>query len=358
MEFGMLFLATMLILVMILAAVFYVIVKKIDRVGAMKKDDASLLLIQEQIKDINSHLERSNIRLQDGLSEANKTLQSQFAKSAEIITEVTKKLTELHETNKQVLGFTGKLEGLEHILKNPKQRGILGEYFLEAVLSNVLQPNQYKMQYAFDGGETVDAVIFFNEKIIPIDAKFSLEKYNVLVETAGDSERAGRERDFKSDVKARIDETARYIRPQEGTTDFAFMFVPAEGVYYHLLVSQVGEHSGTPYDLIEYGFKKRVILVSPTSFFAYLQTVLHGLRALTMEASVAEIIKKIGDMDRHLKSYEHYLRKLGAHLAAAVSMYNQAYREFKKIDQDVYKISGNSEDVEVLALEKPMNHEN
>jgi DNA recombination protein RmuC len=234
------------------------------------------------------------------------------------------------------------LQSLENILKNPKQRGILGEYFLDTLLSHVLQPNQYKIQYTFDNGEIVDAVIFMQDKIVPIDAKFSLEKYNQIMECKDAAMREKLGKEFKMDVKNRIDETAKYIRPGEGTTDFAFMFIPAEGIYYNLLIYKVGNTDVRSEDLVEYAFKKRVIIVSPTSFFAYLQTVLQGLKALKMEESVKEVIKRVADLSRHLESYEVYVKKVGGHLSATVNAYNNASKEFKKIDKDVVKITDGS----------------
>ena len=293
----------------------------------------------ENRKETLVRLDRIQDRLAKGLEHSSSTLQQQFARSSKLITEVTERLTKLDETNKQVLNFSEKMQSLENILKNPKQRGILGEYFLETLLGQVLQPNQYSMQYAFKNGEAVDAVIFVKDKIIPIDSKFSLEKYNIIMEEKDKERRERLEKEFKMDIKHRIDETAKYIRPDENTTDFAFMFIPAEGVYYNLLIYKVGSIGINAHDLVEYAFKKHVIIVSPTSFFAYLETVLQGLKALKMEESIKEIVKKVGDLGRHMNSYESNLQKMGNSLDTTVNMYNNAYKEFNKIDKDVYKIT-------------------
>jgi DNA recombination protein RmuC len=309
----------------------------------------------ENRKETQHRLDKIDERLAKGLENSSTTLQRQFAESSKLIKEVTSELTNIKETNKQVLNFSEKMESLESILKNPKQRGILGEYFLETLLANVFQPNQYQMQYKFKNGEAVDAAVFFNDKIIPIDAKFSLEKYNKIVKEQDKERRAQLEKGFKMDIKNRIDETAKYIRQDEDTTDFAFMFIPAEGVYYNLLIYKVGNLDINSHDLVEYAFSKHVIIVSPTSFFAYLQTVLQGLKAMKMEDSVKEIIKKIGDLGKHLNSYEVYMGKLGSNLGTTVNMYNSAYKEFKKIDKDVYKLtegeSGGA--IEPILVDKP-----
>lgn len=309
----------------------------------------------ENRKEIQERLDKIQDRLAKGLEVSSQTIQKQFSQSSKLITEVTQKLTKLDETNKQVLSFSEQMQSLEDILKNPKQRGILGEYFLETLLGHVLQPNQYQMQYKFENGEIVDAVVFFRDKIIPIDAKFSLEKYNKIMEEKNASRREKLEKEFKLDIKNRIDETAKYIRAKENTTDFAFMFIPAEGVYYNLLIYKVGSMKINASDLVEYAFRKHVIIVSPTSFFAYLETVLHGLKALKMEESVKEIIKKVGDLGRHMGSYEEYLQKMGNSLGTTVNMYNSAYKEFTKIDKDVYKITDGTEggDIKTVTLDKP-----
>jgi DNA recombination protein RmuC len=283
-------------------------------------------------------------------------LQKQFKQSAAIIQEVTKSLTHLQETNKQVVGFAEQMKSLENILKNPKQRGVLGEYFLESLLSQVLSPAQYKMQYKMENGEIVDAAIFYNDLIIPIDAKFSLEKYNQIMEEPDKERREKLEKAFKGDVKNRIDETSKYIRPTEGTTEFAFMFIPAEGIYYNLLIYNVGSVNVNTEHLIEYAFRKHVIIVSPTSFFAYLETVLHGLKGKKMEEGVKEVLKNVEKLGKHINAYDEYMGKLGKHLGTTVGAYNNASREFKKIDKDFYKLSEGKVggDIELLALEKPV----
>ena len=290
-------------------------------------------------KEAQEQMEKIDDRIAKGLRHSSEALQKQFSESSKLIKDVTVNLEQIKSTNKQVLGFSEKMQSLENILKNPKQRGILGEYFLESLLGHVLAPNQYQMQYKFKNGEIVDAVIFFKDKIIPIDAKFSLEKYNRLMEEKDEKRRTQLEKDFKMDIKNRIDETSKYIRANEDTTDFAFMFIPAEGIYYNLLIYKTGTLDVNSHDLVEYAFKKHVIIVSPTSFYAYLETVLQGLKALKMEESVKDIIKKVGELGKHLNSYETYLDKMGNHLGTTVNMYNSAYKEFRKIDKDVYKIT-------------------
>ena len=194
------------------------------------------------------------------------SVREQFGESQKLIKEITAELVHVKETSRQVVGFAEQLQNLQDILQNPKQRGVLGEYFLQTVLENVFPPGRFKMQYKFENGDIVDAVIFLDKnKILPIDSKFSLENYNRILETRDSLERERLEKLFKQDLKNRIDETSKYIRPSENTMDFAFMFIPSEAIYYDLLINQVGSVKTNTRDLIEYAFKnKRVIMVSPT----------------------------------------------------------------------------------------------
>ena len=285
----------------------------------------------------------------------NQSIQHQFTESQKLIQEITKELTEVKETGKRVGSVADQLQSLQDILKNPKQRGILGEYYLETVLKNVLPPERFAMQYKFNNGDIVDAVVYLDRnKILPVDSKFSLENYNRILEAKDKTERERLEKVFKQDLKNRIDETAKYIRPEENTMDFAFMFIPSEGIYYDLLINQVGAVKTSTRDLIEYAFQqKKVIIVSPTSFMAYLQTVLQGLRSLQIEESAKKIINNVGELERHLKSYTVYHAKLGNALGTTVNHFNVTSKEFKKIDKDILRITGDSEGVDIEQVEKP-----
>lgn len=313
-----------------------------------EKND-SLILLQNQINEITRTLD-------DKLGELPKIMQSQFGESAKIIREITQELVKVSEGQKQVAGVADQLKNLQDILKNPKQRGVLGEYYLKTVLENVLPPGAYEMQYRFKDGTAVDAVIFIKDKIIPIDSKFSLENYNRLIQASDEKEKKKLEETLRQDLKNRIDETAKYIKPKEGTMEFAFMFIPAEAVYYDLLINKVG--SITARDLVEYAIiDKKVIIVSPTSFLAYLQTVLQGLKAMQIEESAKEIRKRVEELGRHLSSYETYMKKLGTHLGTSVNMYNQAYKELSKIDKDILRITDTSAGIESVVLDKPQDRD-
>ena len=308
-------------------------------------------LIQNQINELTRVIDQ---KVGEATKETSEAIRHQFSEPAKIIRDVTEGLTKLDETNRQVISFADQLQSLQDILKNPKQRGILGEYYLETLLKNILPPGSYQMQYPFKDGTIVDDAVFVKDKIIPIDSKFSLENYNRLSEERDPVERERLEKAFKTDLKARIDETSKYIKPEEGTMDFAFMFIPHEAIYYDLLVAQVGAVKVNTRDLIEYAFKeKKVIIVSPTSFHAYLQTVLQGLKALQIEESAKEIRQRVDELGRHIRSYDEYFLKVGTSLGTTVNHYNTAYKELKKIDKDVFRISGASPGIEPMALSRP-----
>lgn len=311
---------------------------------------------KSQDQSFIQQLSQLSERLDKGLAESRATLQEQVRSTAAIVRDVTERLAKLDATNQQVASVGEQIKSLESILKNPKQRGVLGEYYLEQVLKNVLPPGTFELQYKFRDGEIVDAVVFIQDKIIPIDSKFSLENYNRILQASSPEERERLEKVFKNDLKNRIDETAKYIRPAENTMDFAFMFIPSEGIYYDLLINKIGTVTISTEDLIEYAFKKKhVIIVSPTSFLAYLQTVLQGLKALQIEKDAAEIRKRVEELGRHLLNFEEFMKRLGGQLSTVVNTYNISYKELGKIDKDVIRLTDGRVGgaIEPLALDKP-----
>lgn len=311
------------------------------------KDDTGLKLLLTQVNELSRTMDQ---KMSESTRQMNESVRAQFTESAKLIKDVTQGLTKLDETNRQVVSFADQLQSLQDILKNPKQRGILGEYYLETLLKNTLPPGSFQMQYPFSDGTIVDAAVFVKDKVIPIDSKFSLENYNRLVEAKDPTEKDKYEKAFVNDLKQRILETSKYIQPKEGTMDFAFMFIPHEAIYYDLLINKIGAVTEDTENLIQRAAGKyKVIIVSPTSFLAYLQTVLQGLRALQIEESVKGIIKNIGDLGKHLKTYEEYHGKLGTALGTVVNHYNASGKEFKKIDKDVLRITGEGIDAEVIA---------
>ncbi len=322
-------------------------IKNTNAVELMKTDvtelSRSIMSLQQTMGD---KLEKSNLGVQQ-------SVQKQLTESAKLVADVTQRLARLDETNRRVINVADELKTLQNVLSNPKQRGVFGEFYLSSVLENVLPPGQFQTQYKFNDGEIVDAVIFLDKgQILPIDSKFSLENYNRMIEASG-KEREQYLQKVKADLKGRVDETAKYIRPSEKTMDFAFMFIPSESLYYDLLVNNVGS-GGSSRDLIEYAFReKHVIITSPTSFMAYLQTVLQGLRSLQIEEQAKDIQVRVGKLGQHIAKYDEYMKKLGNSLGTTVNHYNNAYKEFGKVDKDVVKIANSDSSVDPLLLDKP-----
>ncbi|KKS30588.1 MAG: hypothetical protein UV60_C0001G0026 [Parcubacteria group bacterium GW2011_GWA2_43_11] len=318
-----------------------------------KKEDTSrdTLLLQQQIQDLTRTMrESSNIQFQ----ESRELVQGINKEVNEQLRNVVRQVTEVSESSKQVFSIAEQLQNLEKVLKHQKQRGNLGEASLQLIIENMLPPTSYKLQYQFAGGDTVDAVILTKDGMIPVDAKFSLDNYRRLVDETNEVQRIELEKEFQKDLKKRIEETAKYIRPKDNTLPFAFMYIPAEAIYYDLLVNEVGAVKVNTRSLIDYAYKdKNVIIVSPTTFAAYLQTVLYGFRAFKIEESAKQIGKQVESLSRHLRAYDEYFAKLGNALGTTVNHFNTAQKELGKIEKDVLKITGDSPEFEKLTLEKP-----
>lgn len=348
------------ILLLINAFVVYKLLQPKEE--AVKNDKEAMLVMQriEQLsRTVDSKLSESNRVMQEGsrrqFQESRSLIQDINKEMNEQLRNVVKGVTEVGESSKQVFQVADQLKELQDILKNPKQRGVLGEYYLETVLQNVLGPANFEMQYAFSDGEIVDAAVFVKGKVIPVDSKFSLENYNRFATAKAGEDKIKYEKAFVNDLKLRIAETAKYIRPTEKTTDFAFMFIPHEGIYYDLLSNKVG--AGEDNLIQRAAGKHKVIIVSPTSFLAYLQTVLQGLKAMEIEDKAQDIIKNVEKLSGHITKYEEYYQKLGNTLSTTVNHYNAGYKELNKIDKDVTRITGVSAGVEMMTLDKPQSPE-
>ena len=366
-----------ILLVIILAGIVMVIIVNNRNQGDTTSQDLLVQLnaelrkeIQDIRKEVNENAEKGRTEIETKLKDINKEIntfhssskedmQKQFSDSKKVITEVTKELEKIKGTNEQVLSFANQMKTLEKILSNQKQRGILGEIQLENLLANVLPPELFQMQYSFANGETVDAMVRVGDFIIPIDAKFSLDNYNRMIESSDKSEIEGLERKFKEDIKERIDETSKYIRPTEKTTDYAYMFIPADGLYQDLLNSRVGTLQINSKDLVSYAYSKKVMIVSPMSLFPMLQITVKALHNLKVERSIEEILKNIDKLYRHLNAYKDSHDRLGKTIGTVVGHYNTSSNEFKKINKDVLKLTNGQqvEEFSPIMVEKPQKEE-
>ena len=313
--------------------------------------------IDEVFYHINDKIDRNNENVQHSIAEQLNSSRKQMTESQKVISDISARIAAINKTNEQVVNVADELKTLQAVLQNPKQRGVFGEYYLDTVLGNILPPGTYQTQYKFKDGEIVDAVVFLDKgKILPIDSKFSLENYNRMVAATNKSERELYAKKVSADLKGRIDETSKYIRPTEKTMDFAFMFIPSESLYYDMLINKVGTASSER-DLIEYAYRdKHVIVTSPTSFMAYLQTILQGLRSLEIEKDAQEIQARVAKLGQHIDAFDANMTKLGNALGTTVNHYNTAYKNLAQIDKDAVKITtGKNENLNIDAktLEKP-----
>ncbi|MDB5169174.1 MAG: hypothetical protein JWO41_530 [Candidatus Saccharibacteria bacterium] len=345
-----------IVLGILILGVIGMLVLVLRRSSTPATDGGAALLLKADMTELNNTVGALKDSLQKQLVEqmgaSSKNMQAQWASSNKILTEVTQRLTELDKTNKNVGDIAGELKMLQNVLQNPKQRGVIGEFYLEQILKNTLPPGAFELQYRITEGLIVDAAIKLDDKILPVDSKFSLENYNRLIDCA-DNEREGLERLFKTDIKNRIDETSKYILPGKGTLDQALMFIPSEAIYYDLLANKVGLSAVSGRNLIQYASEKKVTIVGPSTLSAMLQTIIQGLRSMEIHRDTEKIRKNIEQLQKHLLAHNAYMGKLGASLGTTVGHFNTTYKELGKIDRDIVKIAETEATVDPMVLEKP-----
>lgn len=347
-----------ILLIILIALIAVVVFLLVSNRKSSPQSQPGVELIKADVTELSRTITALQTTLGDKLERSNTTMQTsmqkQLGESAKLVADVTQRLAKLDETNRRVVDVADELKTLQNVLQNPKQRGTFGEYYLESVLGNVLPAKNYQMQYKFKNGSIADAVVLLDKgQLLPVDSKFSLENYNRMVSAETKAEREDYLKRVHTDLKLRIDETSKYILPAEKTMDFAFMFIPSESLYYDLLIGNVGTGASAR-DLVEYAFRERkVIIVSPTTFVAYLQTVLQGLRSLQIEEQAKDIQVQVGRLGTHIAKFDEFMQKLGNSLSTTVNHYNNAHKELGKVDKDIVKIAGNNSSVEPLLIEKP-----
>lgn len=347
----------MIVLVIGLLVVLVGLVILLLKKNTTPQDNQSQLMLKADIAAMSAQVEKLQEKLSGQLDikldKNQESMSKQLAASAKLVSDVTERLTKLDETNKRVVDVADELKSLQNVLQNPKQRGVLGEFYLEQILQNLLPSGSYELQYKMAEGTIVDAVIKLDGMLLPIDSKFSLENYNRIIE-ASTEDKPALEKTFKEDLKRRIDETAKYIQPKKGTLDQALMFIPSEAIYYDLLANKVGLGGVSGRDLMQYAaVDKRVTIVGPSTLSAMLQVIVQGMRSLEIQKDTEVIRKNVEQLTRHLGAYDVYFKKVGNSLGATVGHYNNAYKELGKIDKDIVKIAGGETTVEVTLLDKP-----
>lgn len=356
-------LVLVLLSILCLAVFGWVLLSRLRVILQDKRDDSSLLLLQQQIEQLRAQfgqvldsnaqsiqrqlgqvLENVNERLKENAQVLNATQQSlgeRLDNAARVVGHVQRSLGGLEEANRKIYEVGKDIASLQEILRAPKLRGGLGEYFLEDLLGQILPPQHFSIQYSFRSGDKVDAVIKLGASLVPVDAKFPLENFKKTLEATGDDDKGRARKLFAADVRKHIDAiAAKYILPDEGTYDFALMYIPAENVYYETIIKDGAPDEKT---LSAYAMSKRVIPVSPNSFYAYLQAIVLGLKGLKIEDRAREIIQYLSRLQGDFGKFRDEFALLGKHLGHAQSGYQSADRRLEQFAQKLVAADGDRE---------------
>lgn len=349
-----------LLLLTVIGVIFILILIFINR---KKGDDSGTLMLQQRIDNLNSQMlqqlnaitQQVNERLRENTEtvlNTNKTVGDRLDNAARVVNDVNKRLGQLDEANRHIYEVGKDIASLQEILKAPKLRGGLGELFLGDLLSQILPPAHYSLQYAFKTGEKVDAAILLRDsRIVPVDSKFPLENFKRMLETEDQNEKTAANKMFINDVKKHIDKIAKlYILPDEGTFDFALMYIPAENVYYETIVRGEGEHN-----LMHYAYDKKVIPVSPNTFYVYLQSILLGLRGLQIERGAKEILQNISRLRVDFNKFSEDFELVGTHLSRARNSYEESTKRLGRFGEKLVSASSDIKDEPKVALPPVMS---
>ncbi|OGV70031.1 MAG: hypothetical protein A2283_21670 [Lentisphaerae bacterium RIFOXYA12_FULL_48_11] len=344
-----------LALIIIIAALLgFLVIRSFRTSVPSSSNDVGLTMLQNQInasiqqttqnvESLRNSLGQSVQALADqisrSMSEANKTVGERLDSTTKVIGDVRQQLGQLDESSRRMAEVGKEISKLQEILQPPKLRGALGELFLAEILTHILPSDHYRLQYQFKGGETVDAVIILHLGLVPIDAKFPLENFKRIITSADDNERKTAKKHFINDVKGHIDAiSSKYIRMDENTFDFALMYIPAENVYYETIIKD--SEFGGEMSLFNYALKKRVIPVSPNSFYAYLQTIILGLKGMRVEEHSREILENLSRLQKEFGSFSEAFKLVGQHLDNSQKKFAEAQKRFGKLESNVERIDG------------------
>jgi DNA recombination protein RmuC len=359
------------LLVLILTAVLisvllgWILLNGVRSVLQEKRDDQPLLLLQQQLDqlraqfserlDNNAHsiqqqlgqmIVHVNERLKENAAVLNQTQQSlgeRLDNAVRVVGHVQHSLGGLEEANRKIYEVGKDIASLQEILRAPKLRGGLGEFFLEDLLAQILPPQHFSTQYGFRSGEKVDAVIKLGPLLVPVDAKFPLENFKRIAGAVGDGEKGRARRQFIADVKKHVDAiAAKYILPDEGTYDFALMYIPAENVYYELIIKDDGPEEKS---LSQYALTKHVVPVSPNSLYAYLQAIVLGLKGMKIEDRAKDILQCLSRLQGDFGKFRDEFALLGKHLGHAQSGYLSADRRLEQFGQKLLAVEADGEEL-------------
>lgn len=301
--------------------------------------------VNSQLGQVTSQVNTRLGQVTDQLQKSTGDLNTRLDNAAKVVSEVSKGLGGLSEATKKVFEVGKDIASLQEILRSPKLRGGLGELFLGDLLAQILPPAHFTLQHRFKSGEAVDAVIRLGQNLVPVDAKFPLENFRRVIEVSSEEERKAAKRKFLADVKKHVDAiSGKYILPDEGTFDFALMYIPAENVYYELIIKD--EAIDSDKGLLGYSFTKRVIPVSPNSFYAYLQTILLGLKGLHIEERAQEILTNLARLSGDFRKFREEFDTVGKHITNTKSRYDDADKRLEKFGDKLESLSGAAPPIE------------
>lgn len=346
---------TALVALLVLAAAVVVLAVMLLRrpaAGAPAAPDPNLALLQQQVsrlaeqiaslgaqvpKDVGASLAQAIGQVQGALALNAQALQKASADTGKLISDISHRLGELGRASQQVLELQQDIRGLQQIFQAPKIRGGLGELSLEAMLRQFFPTEHFALQHPFSNGETVDAVVRLREGLVPIDSKFPLANFRAVIDAAGEEERRRARRQFARDVRKHIDDIAeKYIRPAQGTLDFALMYIPAENVYYETILRDEGQGDD---DLSAYAMRKRVMPVSPNSFFAYLQAIAIGLRGLKVEEHARAILMQLQQLQGDFTLFQDTFAVGQKHLKNAHEKFSEAGGQASRLQLQVDQLA-------------------
>lgn len=293
--------------------------------------ETPFLLLQQQLDALRGEMRQQSQNHLEFLQKSHQGIDQRLDNASRFFGGMEAKLVKVEETSKRVLEVGKDIATLQQILKAPKLRGNFSEQLLGDLLAQMMPQDNFVLQYTFSNGERVDAIIKTAERLVSVDAKFPLENFQLLLLAQTEEEKRGFRKKFIADVKKHVDDIARkYILPAEGTFEFALMYIPAENVYYEIITKDMA--SGEEGSLVHYALKKKVIPVSPNTFYAYLQTILLGLRGMQVQKRVQEILKEMGRVRVELASFREDFSMLGKHLTHAVSSFGKSDKRLTRLE--------------------------